>query len=356
MEPLSRDEVADVLETIAPDLERVETILLEASSAGTPFLTESASYLTRAGGKRLRPALVALSSRLWSDAPEAPLKGPDNRKTALDGPKNPGTPLKAPDNSVHSRAHSTGAAIELTHLATLYHDDVIDEADTRRGVPSANGKWGNIVAILVGDFLFARASSIAADVGGEVPRVLADAIARVVQGQVRELEHLYDSRRPVEHYYATVDDKTGALLEASSRLGAVLGGCPKEQAEALRLFGAAFGMAFQIADDLLDLSATQEDLGKPPGTDLRDGVYTLPLLYAVEAEPSLADQLGTPQPDVDLIRKTVVRTGAFQRALEVAAEYVDEALLCLDGAPEGPARDSLQRLTRLIIDRVPVLE
>jgi heptaprenyl diphosphate synthase len=324
VESLSRDQVADVLETIAPDLERVEAILLEASTAGTPFLTESASYLTKAGGKRLRPALVALSSHLWSEC----------------GP----------------RADSTGAAIELTHLATLYHDDVIDEADTRRGVPSANGKWGNIVAILVGDFLFARASSIAADVGGEVPRVLADAIARVVQGQVRELEHLYDCRRPVEHYYATVDDKTGALLEASSRLGAVLGGCPEDQAEPLRLFGAAFGMAFQIADDLLDLSATQEDLGKPPGTDLRDGVYTLPLLYAVESEPSLADQLGTPQPDVDLIRKTVVRTGAFQRALDVAAGHAGQALTYLEGAPAGAARDSLERLTRLIIDRVPVLE
>ena len=334
MESLSRDEVADVLETIAPDLERVEAILLEASTAGTPFLTESASYLTKAGGKRLRPALVALSSHLWSGS-EAPLKAPDD---------------------AFARADSTGAAIELTHLATLYHDDVIDEADTRRGVPSANGKWGNIVAILVGDFLFARASSIAADVGGEVPRVLADAIARVVQGQVRELEHLYDCRRPVEHYYATVDDKTGALLEASSRLGAVLGGCPEDRAESLRLFGAAFGMAFQIADDLLDLSATQEDLGKPPGTDLRDGVYTLPLLYAVESEPSLADQLGTPQPDVDLIRKTVVRTGAFRRALDVAAGHVRQALTYLECAPEGAARDSLERLTRLIIDRVPVLE
>ncbi len=379
MESLSRDEVADVLETIAPDLERVEAILLEASTAGTPFLTESASYLTKAGGKRLRPALVALSSRLWSDPPdEAPVEAPDSRKAPLKAPGNPSeaplkapgnpseAPLKAPgnpkaplkerDDAVPSRADSTGAAIELTHLATLYHDDVIDEADTRRGVPSANGKWGNIVAILVGDFLFARASSIAADVGGEVPRVLADAIARVVQGQVRELEHLYDCRRPIEHYYATVDDKTGALLEASSRLGAVLGGCPEDQAEPLRLFGAAFGMAFQIADDLLDLSATQEDLGKPPGTDLRDGVYTLPLLYAVESEPSLADQLGTPQPDIDLIRKTVVRTGAFQRALDVAAEHVGEALTCLEGAPQGPARDSLERLTRLIIDRVPVLE
>src|SRR2546430_17738093 len=145
-------------------------------------------------------------------------------------------------------------------------------------------------------------------------------------------------------------------MGAASRLGGGHGGCRGGRAEPRRLFGAAFGMAFQIADDLLDLSASQEDLGKPPGTDLRDGVYTLPLLYAVEAEPSLADQLGTPQPDVDLIRKTVVRTGAFQRALHVAAEHVQEALACLDDAPPGPARDSLERLTRLIIDRVPVLE
>ena len=324
MEPLSRDEVAIVLDIVSGDLERVEGLLLEASTAGTPFLTETASYLTKAGGKRLRPALVSLSSRLWSGC----------------GPK----------------ADATGAAIELTHLATLYHDDVIDEADTRRGVPSANGKWGNVVAILVGDFLFAKASSIAADVGGEVPRVLADAIARVVQGQVRELEHLYDCRRPLEHYFSTVDDKTGALLEASSRLGAVLGGCPPEAGEALRRFGAAFGMAFQIADDLLDLSATQEDLGKAPGTDLRDGVYTLPLLYAVESDASLAEHLGTPQTDVDLIRDAVVRTGGFERALALAADHVEAAIQCLQGTPEGPARDSLERLTRLIIDRVPVLE
>ena len=324
MEPLSRDEVGVVLEIVATDLERIEGLLLEASTAGTPFLTETASYLTKAGGKRLRPALLALSSRLWSEC----------------GP----------------RSDATAAAIELTHLATLYHDDVIDEADVRRGVPSANGKWGNIVAILVGDYLFARASSIAADVGGEVPRVLADAIARVVQGQVRELEHLYDSGRPLDHYRSTVDDKTGALLEAAVRLGAVLGGCSPEQAEELRLFGAAFGMAFQIADDLLDLSATQEELGKAPGTDLRDGVYTLPLLYALEADPALSEHLGTPNPDVDMVRAAVVRTGAFDRAMAEATTHVDKALACLEGVPPGPARESLQRLTRLIIDRVPVLE
>ena len=325
MESLPADEVALVLESISPDLERAEALLIEAATAGTPFLTETATYLIKAGGKRLRPALVALSSRIWSGE-----CGPN--------------------------ADSTGAAIELTHLATLYHDDVIDDADVRRGVPSANGKWGNTVAILVGDYLFARASSMAADVGGDVPRVLADAIARVVQGQVRELEHLYDVRRPVEHYFSTIDDKTGALLEASSLLGSSLAGATREQAEKLRQFGSFFGFAFQIADDLLDFSASQEFLGKSPGTDLRDGVYTLPLLYAVEAEPALASALGTPNPDVEMIRAAVVRTGAFERSLAAAADYVDQALAALEEAPQGGARESLERLTRLIIDRVPVLE
>lgn len=324
MEPLAADEVALVLEFISGDLDRVEALLVDAATAGTPFLTDTATYLIKAGGKRLRPALVALSSRLFADC----------------GP----------------RADATGAAIELTHLATLYHDDVIDDAEVRRGVPSANGKWGNTVAILVGDYLFARASSMAADVGGQVPRVLADAIARVVQGQVRELEHLYDIRRTVEHYFATIDDKTGALLEASSLLGSSLAGATAHQSEELRKFGSFFGYAFQIADDLLDFSASQEFLGKAPGTDLRDGVYTLPLLYAVEAEPALATALGTPDPDVEMIRAAVVRTGAFERSLAAAADYVDQALAALEGAPQGVARESLERLARLIIDRVPVLE
>lgn len=324
MEPLSRDQMADALDLVAGDLERIEQVLAVSSVAGTPFLTETAGYLTKAGGKRLRPALVALSSCMWEGC----------------GPK----------------SDSTAAAIEMTHLATLYHDDVIDEATVRRGVPSANDKWGNTVAILVGDYLFARASSIAADVGGEVPRVLADAIARVVQGQVRELEHLYDIRRTPEHYFSTVDDKTGALLEASSRLGASLSGASPEEAESLRLFGSYFGTAFQIADDLLDFSATEEELGKAPGTDLRDGVYTLPLIFAVEADPTLATALGTPSPDIDLIRAAVVRTGAFERSLQVAAGYVDQSLAALEAGPACPAREALERLSRLVIDRVPVLE
>ncbi len=323
MERLSRDEVSLALEFVTADLERVEQTLLESSSAATLFLTEAATYLSRAGGKRLRPALVELSSHLGA--------GPD------------------------LRVDMTAAALEMTHLATLYHDDVIDEAEARRGSTTANGKWGNTVAILVGDYLFARASSLAADVGGEVPRVLADAIARVVQGQVRELEHGYDCRRPTEHYFSTIQDKTAALFEASARLGASVGGCPPQISELLGLFGFAFGLAFQVADDLLDLAASQDDLGKPPGTDLRVGVYTLPVLLAVESEPSLIQELGTPDPDVEHIRSIVLKTGAFDRAVEVAAGHAEQALALLKGAPDGPARQSLERLTRLIIDRVPCL-
>jgi heptaprenyl diphosphate synthase len=329
MEPLSRDQVSAALEIVTDDLQRVEQILIEGATGATSFLTESTTYLMRAGGKRVRPALMVLAAHL------AP--GDDGGAAGLDVCK-------------------TAAAIEMTHLATLYHDDVIDEADLRRGVPSVNEKWGNTVAILAGDYLFARSSSIAAEVGGEVPTVLADAIAEVVQGQVRELESAYDVRRPVEQYFATIREKTAALMEASTRLGASLAGCPPPQVKALREFGAVFGFAFQLADDLLDLAASEEELGKPPGTDLRDGVYTLPVIYALEHDPDLAECIGRPDPDVEAMRAGVLKSGAFEHTLALAEEHCNRALLLLEGSPDCPARDSLERLTRLIVDRVPAFE
>lgn len=322
MERLSRDEVGRELEPIAVDLERIEEIIYDISSAATSFLTEGTTYLTKAGGKRLRPALGILGSRLGS--------GPNHNVDV------------------------TSAAIEMTHLATLYHDDVIDEADMRRGVPSANEKWGNKVAILAGDYLFARASWISAQVGGEVPGALADAIAQVVQGQVNELSSVYDPTRSEKHYLDTIGGKTAALLEVSVRLGASLAGCDRSVVEAMRTFGVAFGYAFQVADDLLDLTASEDELGKPPGTDLRDGVYTLPVIYALEADPELASRLGTPSVDVDAVRRVVFGTGGFDRAMAKASTYVDEALEALRHAPQSPARTTLERLTRLVVERVPV--
>jgi heptaprenyl diphosphate synthase len=324
VEPLSRDQVSAALEIVSDDLARVEQILTEGATGATSFLTASTTYLMRAGGKRLRPALMVLAANLGSGAD-------------LDVCK-------------------TAAAIEMTHLATLYHDDVIDEADLRRGVPSVNEKWGNTVAILAGDYLFARSSSIAAEVGGEVPTVLAAAIAEVVQGQVRELESAYDVRRSEEQYFATIREKTAALIEASTRLGASLAGCSPQRVAALREFGSVFGFAFQLADDLLDLAASEEDLGKPPGTDLRDGVYTLPVIHALESDPELAVCIGRPDPDVETVRAGVLKSGAFERTLALAEENVRRALALLEDSPVCAARGALERLTRLIVDRVPAFE
>ena len=323
MEPLSRDEVGAVLEPIAEDLARIEEIMVNVSSEATSFLTESTTYLTNAGGKRLRPALVVLA---------ASIAGGSNHHAEL-----------------------TGAAIELTHLATLYHDDVIDEADLRRGVPSANQKWGNKVAILAGDYLFAKASGLAAEVGGQVPSVLADAIAEVVAGQVSELRSTYDPSRSESEYFTTISGKTASLIEACARLGAVLGGGADELVASMREFGSSFGFAFQIADDLLDLAATEDELGKPPGTDLKDGVYTLPVILAGAAQPEILRSLGSDSIDVDAVRALVVQSGAYAAARERAFDFVDKALIALKEVPETEARESLERLTRLVVDRVPTL-
>jgi heptaprenyl diphosphate synthase len=318
-----RDELGAALEIISEDLERIEKLLFEASLAATTFLSESTTYLTKAGGKRLRPALAVLSSMLGSGS---------NRQIDL-----------------------LAAAVEMTHLATLYHDDVIDEADLRRGVPSVRQRWDNTVAILAGDYLFARAAGLAADVGGETARTLADAIARVVQGQVRELEFSYDPKRTQEHYFTTIDEKTASLTEASTRLGSALAGCPKPVVEAMSGFGSAFGIAFQVADDLLDLSASSDFLGKPPGTDLRDGVYTLPVIFAVEVDPSLGAELGGRDIDLASVQSAVAATGAFDKALEVSRAHAERALGALEAVPPGPARSSLELVTNLMIERVPAL-
>lgn len=323
MEELGRDELGSELELVEEDLERIEQIILDSSAAQIPFLTESATYLTRAGGKRIRPAIVLLCSMLGS--------GPSDE------------------------IRLTAAAIEMTHLATLYHDDVIDKADLRRGVPSANEKWGNTVAILAGDYLFARASAVAAEVGGEVPHVLSAAISEVIQGQVRELEKTFDPRRSKEHYFATIREKTGALLEACGRLGVALAEADQAVAEAIGRFGPPFGRAFQIADDLLDLSAQKEDLGKSPGTDLKDGVYTLPVILAVEQEPSLAARLGRPDVDLAQITEIVVGSGAFRVAHDEASRLSAEAEQALAPLPDSPARGALQAITRIVVERVPQL-
>jgi heptaprenyl diphosphate synthase len=321
MERLSRDEVSTAFEPVADNLAEIERLLEKATDAPTPFLGEVSSHLTHAGGKRIRPAVTVFSSRLGTGADHNVLK--------------------------------SAAAIELTHMATLYHDDVIDEADLRRGVPSANAKWDNTVAILAGDFLFARSSGMAAEVGGRIPGVLADAIALVVEGQILQLEADFDSSRTFEHYFATITGKTAALFEASSRIGAILGGLDSRTEEVLAEFGRSFGLAFQVADDLLDLTASENELGKPPGTDLRDGVFNLPVIWALEKEEGLRRLIGSSDVDLERILQIVVSTGAFDRSREFARLHVEEALGHLEKVPDVAAKKSLEVLARLVVERIP---
>lgn len=321
MEPLYRDEVSAVFEPVADQLAEVEEMLTEASQAPTPFLAEVAGHLTSAGGKRVRPAVTLLASNL--------------------------------EGSRDSKAVMAAAAIEITHMATLYHDDVIDEGDLRRGVPSANAKWGNTVAILAGDFLFARSSSLAAEVGGRVPRILADAIASVVEGQLLQLEADFDVGRDLDHYLSTISGKTAALFEAAARIGALLGDLDEKDENEVASFGRSFGMAFQVADDLLDLTASEEELGKPPGSDLREGVYNLPIIWAIEEHPEIAGLLGSREVDVDEVREVVLETAAFDRAIQYASGHAQDAMEHLTAMPTGQARDALETLTRLVVERIP---
>lgn len=321
MEPLYRDEVSAAFEPVADQLAKVEAMLMEASQAPSPFLGEVAGHLTSAGGKRIRPAVTLLASRLG--------------------------------NSSDPKATMAAAAIEITHMATLYHDDVIDEGDLRRGVPSANAKWGNTVAILAGDFLFARSSGLAAEVGGRVPRILADAIASVVEGQLLQLEADFDVSRNLDHYLRTISGKTAALFEAAARIGALLGGLDGSAESAVASFGRSFGMAFQVADDLLDLTASEEELGKPPGSDLREGVYNLPVIWAIENRPGLTGLLGSTDVDVDEVRKIILETGAFDRAVQLASSHAQDALGHLTTMEHRPPRDALENLTRLVVERIP---
>lgn len=329
MEALFRDQAGDVLESISSDLERIEKIMVDAAEgaagaggAGEVF-AEFTTHLARAGGKRIRPALTLLASQLGM----------------------------GPNQDVDY----TAAAAELTHLATLYHDDVIDEAATRRGVTSANQMWGNKVAILAGDYLFAKASSLAANIGGIVPEVLASAITKVVAGQLTELQSIYDPNRSEEHYFATIDGKTVSLMETCTLFGASLGECPSGVVDAMKTFGRNLGFAFQIADDLLDLAASLEALGKAPGTDLRDGVYTLPVIYAVAADAAIADLLAAPAVDVDAVRSATVATGSFAKAMSRAQTYLDEALNALETVPDCAARSTLEKLAHSVVARVPEL-
>jgi len=317
--------VVEGLPWLADDLVRVEEALRDAVRTGDPFLTDVASHLIGAGGKRIRPALALCAGYA----------------AGADGP--------VTDDVV------TGAvAVELVHLGSLYHDDVIDEASTRRGVESVNHRWSNIVAILAGDFLLARASALAASLGVEVAGILAATIGELCQGQVLELQRLYDVNRDEDAYFGSIDGKTASLMASACRIGAIVGGLDRPAIEALTAFGRHVGMVFQIIDDVLDLTASEEELGKPSGLDLAEGIYTLPVIYALRSSPELRTLLGRPlDPDgVAQGRALTCADGAVANALAVAEEHAAQAARSLAEAKvdEGVSA-ALNRLCRSIIDR-----
>jgi heptaprenyl diphosphate synthase len=307
--------------SLAGDLARVEDSLHDAVSTSDRFLAEVATHLIGAGGKRIRPTLTLCAAYAASGG-----VGP------------------AGDDAV------TGAvAIELVHQGSLYHDDVIDEAETRRGVPSVNARWSNIVAILAGDFLLARASALAARLGGEVAEILASTIAELCRGQVLELQHLFDVDRSEEGYCAAIEGKTASLFGTSCRVGGMVSGVGEPTLDALTRYGFHLGMCFQIVDDVLDITATDAALGKPAGQDLVEGVYTLPVIHAIATTPALRDALGHPLDSEQLaeVRRLAVSDGAVDGALGMARDHAAKAGGALDGA-EGLAPDVCDALTRLV--------
>jgi heptaprenyl diphosphate synthase len=323
-------DLASEIPAAPADLLRVDRVLRESVGTPDPFLAEVASHLIGAGGKRLRPTLTlcaAYASRVEGSAGPSP----------------------ASDDAI-----TGGVACELVHLGSLYHDDVIDEAETRRGVPSVNARWSNIVAILAGDFLLARASSLAASLGADVAGLLATTIGELCRGQVLELQHLFDVDRSEEDYSSAIEGKTAALFATSCRIGGMISGVPDPTLDALTRFGRHLGMCFQIVDDVLDLSSTDSALGKHAGQDLLEGIYTLPVIYVLRESPELRGLLGGPLDPAALAAARELALGelatgarAIDVAIDVARDHAVKAADALDGA-EGLDREICDTLSRLV--------
>lgn len=310
---------AQIAASLRSGLERVEQRLMAACHSDDLTLQDAAKHLAQAGGKRFRPLLVLLASQLGEPG------GADVDKAAV--------------------------VVELTHLATLYHDDVMDEAEIRRGAQSANSRWSNSIAILAGDYLFAAASILVSQLGPDAVRIQAETFQRLVTGQIQETVEPPAGADPVERYLEVLAGKTGSLIATSGRFGAMFAGATPEVIEAMTEYGEAIGMAFQLSDDLIDITSDAEDLGKATGTDLREGVRTLPMLYALAdpaTDPRLRELLEA-GPLTDDARHgealTLLRESpAMDQARRVLGEYVERARAQLAVLPEGAARESLEAL------------
>lgn len=303
----------------------IEERLLERAGGQTELVTEAAQHIINAGGKRFRPVLVLLASHFGEAVDEE-----DLIRAAL--------------------------VVELTHVASLYHDDVMDDADIRRGAPSANRRWQNSVAILVGDFLFARASTTVAELGVDYVLLQAETFARLVQGQIAETIGPAEGEDALEHYLHVVADKTGSLIATSALFGGMVSGASDDVLESLRAYGEEIGMIFQLSDDIIDI--TSDVTGKTPGTDLREGVPTLPTLLALRstdpADARLQELIRSDlSDDVDLAETiSLLRAHpAIEEARAVVAQRADNARRLLDPLPDGPAKEALTALCDQVVTR-----
>ena len=314
-------------ERVLAGVEQVEEQLAAAVDSPEKFVAEAAAHLLNAGGKRFRPLLVMLSSEFGEST------NPDVVRSAV--------------------------VVELTHLATLYHDDVMDEADKRRGAPSANARWDNSVAILVGDYLFAQASDLVSYLGPESVRIQARTFSRLVQGQIRETLGPSEGDDALAHYLSVVADKTGSLIATAALFGAKMAGAPVDVQETLSEFGERIGAAFQLSDDIIDIASETGDSGKTPGTDLREGVPTLPTLIALRStDPGserLRSLLAKPLTD-DAELDEALRLLRVHPAMTEARSYVqaeaDAARVLLAKLPDVPARKALQALCDTVANRL----
>ncbi len=320
-------------DAIKQRLTELESVLVRDAQADTDYVTEAATHIIEAGGKRFRPLLVFLAAHVGHSETDY-----------------------APGSDANLRLLWAAEVMELTHVASLYHDDVMDEAQTRRGVPSPNQRWSNTVAILVGDFLFSRASSRVAMLGTDYVKLQADTFARLVQGQIAETRPV-PGADPMQHYLQVISGKTSSLIAASCVFGGMVAGLNQEQLSALSCYGEEIGTVFQLSDDLIDV--TCDNTGKTPGTDLREGVWTLPTLMLRQAareqdgrllsllEQDLSADEGKLAEALQLLRANPIiaeaRTEISRRA-EVARGYL--AVL-----PDGEAKEGLSALCDQVVSR-----
>jgi heptaprenyl diphosphate synthase len=320
------DLAPEIEQDLARRLDLVEKLLFAHVEGEYPFVNETSRHLIVAGGKRLRPVLTLLAANYGSTGERQVIEA--------------------------------AVVCELTHLATLYHDDVMDEAPLRRGVESANERWGNAVAILTGDYLFAKASDLLADLGPEAVRLQARTFERLVIGQIKETQGPQNGADPLEHYISVIADKTGSLFGTSIRFGALLSGASSQVVEALTTFGEEIGIAFQLADDVIDIASQTNESGKTPGTDLREGVPTLVTLLVQKAnrpeDQKLIASLAAPISDENEVAEVLAALRnhpALGEARTIALQYAENSRKLLSVLPVNQTTSAFLTLCDSLVTR-----